>query len=266
MQARTSVLMVESTNMADGSTMMGHFRARNDQWQFAVVCNADDAMVRHSTQPFTIIAFTAETFATGDMTASNAIRYIREQVRPSHGQTIFIALPTHITQKYSDTLHLFGEIPLSYATIHECLTRMLDFRGAPPVSFLSTPTPHDKIRILVVDSDQTHAVLVINQLHQINPTWVVDSMHLVEGAVVTHLSFDVLVMANRFGEGMTGNTAVQIIRRDEHDRRIPTQRKVIIALWSANADGANIVWDEATGVDTMRSDLFAALNVRVEGS
>ena len=155
---------------------------------------------------------------------------------------------------------------MSYATIHECLTRMLDFRGAPPVSFLSTPTPHDKIRILVVDSDQTHAVLVINQLHQINPTWVVDSMHLVEGAVVTHLSFDVLVMANRFGEGMTGNTAVQIIRRDEHDRRIPTQRKVIIALWSANADGANIVWDEATGVDTMRSDLFAALNDRVEGS
>ena len=85
MQARTSVLMVESTDMADGSTMIRHFRARNDQWQFAAVWHADDAMVRHSTQPFTIIAFTAETFATGGMTASNAIRYIREQERPSQG-------------------------------------------------------------------------------------------------------------------------------------------------------------------------------------
>ena len=265
MQARTSVLMVESTNMADGSTMMGHFRARNDQWQFAVVWHADDAMVRHSTQPFTIIAFTAETFATSSMTASNAIRYLREQERPSQGQTIFIALPTHITQKYSDTLHLFGEIPLSYAAIHECLTHMLDVRTVPPIPAMSKPAPHDKIRILVVDGDEAHTAWVIAQLQEINPTWVVDCVHLAAGAVVTYLSFDVLVVAHGFGEGMTGTTAVQLVRRDERDRRIPAQRKVIIARWSGNADGANIAWDEAASVDTMRDDLSAALNDRTAG-
>ena len=230
-----------------------------------MVCHADDAMRAHFAQPFTILAFKAQTFAAGGMTANNAIHSIREQERPLRGQTIFVALPNHTTQKYSDTLHLFGAIPLSYATIHECLTHMLGHRTVPPPSAMSKPESHDKIRILVVDSDEAHTALVITQLHQINPMWVVDCVHLAEGAVVTYLSFDVLVMAHGFDEGMSGTTAVQLVRRDERDRRIPAQRKVIIALWSGNADGANIAWDEATSVDTMRDDLSAALNDRTAG-
>ena len=245
--------------------MMGNFRLRNDQWQYVMVCHADDAMGAHFAQPFTILAFKAQTFAAGGMTASDAIYCIREQERPLQGQTIFMALPNHTTQEHSDTLHLFGEIPLSYATIHECLTHMLDVRTVLPVPAMSKPAPHDKIRILVVDGDEAHTAWVIAQLHEINPTWVVDCVHLAEGAVVTYLSFDVLVMAHGFGEGMSGTAAVQLVRRDERDRRIPAQRKVIIALWSGNAHGVNIAWDEATSVDTMRDDLSAALNDRTAG-
>ena len=272
-----TMLTVENHGMTHGSTTSGYFGLQLHNWKFVTLGSADEAMGAHRQQPFAIIAFTSEHFEAGKLTASRIIYIIREDERPMQGNTIFIALPNHTTEPFSDTVHLFGQVPVTYATIRECVARMLHERAAPPASALAEPTPQDKSRILVVDGDEAHATSVMNWLGQINATWVVDGVHLAEGAVVTYLSFDVVVMAAHFGTSMTGTTAVQLIRKDECERHVPVHRKVIVARWGVTSDGAatsdgavtsdgnTITWDEATTIDAMRDDLVAALANRVEG-
>ncbi len=130
-----------------------------------------------------------------------------------------------------------------------------------------TPISTHNVRVLIADDGKTNRLSLAMRLKRVHSSWDIDCVSSAEGAVLTHLSYDVLILDEEFGEGMmTGYAAIDIIRSQEAMHSVPSTRKAVIASWSASTLGENraadFLWEKEISAADISQNLNIALNVR----